>query len=260
MPIGPIGSKGPNGATCPNELMPMGPICSIGPIGAICPIDANWANWINGANWRDMYYVCQLGLLVPRAQLVRYVSMNYCQLGQLVPSAQLAQYVLFTPIEPIGSTGPIGAICQNELMPIGPIGSIGPIGAIGPIDANWANWFHGPNLRDMYYVCQLGQLFPRAPLVQFVPINSCQLGQLVPSAQLARYFLLLPIGPIGSRGAIGAICTNKLMAIGPIRSIGPIGAISPIDANWANWFHGPNWRNMYYVCQLGQLDPRAQLV
>ena len=36
----------------------------------------------------------------------------------------------------LSSTGPIGAICLNELMPIGPIGSIGPIGAICPIDAN----------------------------------------------------------------------------------------------------------------------------
>ena len=34
------------------------------------------------------------------------------------------------PIGPIGSTGPIGVICPNELMPIGAIGSIGPIGAI----------------------------------------------------------------------------------------------------------------------------------
>ena len=93
------------------------------------------------------------------------------------------------PIGPIGSIGPIGAICpidanwanwfpgpiggicHNELMPIGPIGSIGPIGAICPIDANWANWFHGPNWRDMYYVCQLGQLVPRAQLVRFVPMN-----------------------------------------------------------------------------------------
>ena len=95
--------------------------------------------------------------------------MNYCQLGQLVPSAQLARCVLFMPIGPIGSTvqigaicpiklmpigpigatGPIGAICTNELMPIGPISSIGPIGAKCPIDANWANWFHGPNWCDM---------------------------------------------------------------------------------------------------------------
>ena len=57
--------------------------------------------------------------------------MNYlCQLGQLVPPTQLARYVLFMPIGPIGSTGPIGAICANKLLPIGPIGSIGPIGAI----------------------------------------------------------------------------------------------------------------------------------
>ena len=80
--------------------------------------------------------------------------------------AQLARYVLLIQFGPIGSAGPIGAICPNELMPIGPIGSIGPIGAICPIDANWANWFHGPNWRDMYYVCQLGQLVPRAQLAQ----------------------------------------------------------------------------------------------
>ena len=170
MPIGPIGSTGPIGASCPNELMPIGPIGSNGPIGAIYTIVANWANWFHGPscydmshginanwanyfhrpNWRDMYYLCQLGQLVPRAQLVRYVSMNDCQLGQMVPSAQLARYVLFMPIAPIGSSGPMGAICPNELMPIGPIGSIGPIGAIYPIVANWANWFHGPNWCDMY--------------------------------------------------------------------------------------------------------------
>ena len=149
MPIGPIGSIGPIGAICPNELMPIGPIGSIGPIGAIFSIVANWANSFHGPNWRDVYYVCQLGQLVPRAQLVRYVPMNYCQLGQLVPSAQLARYVLFMPIGPIGSTSVIGAICPNELMPIGPIGSIGPIGAICTIYANWANWFHGPNWCDL---------------------------------------------------------------------------------------------------------------
>ena len=77
--------------------------------------------------------------MVPRAQLVRYVSKNYCEMGQLVPSAQLARYVLYKPIEQIGSTGIIGAICRNELMPIGPIGSVGPIGAICPIVAHWAN-------------------------------------------------------------------------------------------------------------------------
>ena len=82
---------------------------------------------------------------------------------------------------------------------------------------------------------------------------------MVPSAQLARCFLLLPIGPIGSTGPIGAICTNELMPIGPIGSISPIGAICPIDANWADWLHGPNWRDIYYVCQLGQLVPPAQL-
>ena len=80
--------------------------------------------------------------------------MNYFQLGQLVPSAQLARYVLFKPIGPIGYTGPIGAICPNELMPFGPIGSIGPIGAICNI-----------------YAMQLGQLVPRAQLVRYVPKN-----------------------------------------------------------------------------------------
>ena len=90
--------------------------------------------------------------------------MNYCQLSKLVPLAQLARYVLrmqigpigstgpfgticpneLVPIEPNGSAGPIGAICLNELLPIGPIGSIGPIGAICPNDATWVNWFHRP--------------------------------------------------------------------------------------------------------------------
>ena len=91
--------------------------------------------------------------------------MNYCQLGQLILSAHLAQYVVLMPIGPIGSTGPNGAICTNELMPIGPIGSIGPLGAICNIYANWADWFHGPNWRDMHNVCQMGQLVPRAQLV-----------------------------------------------------------------------------------------------
>ena len=83
----------------------------------------------------------------------------------MVPSAQLARYVQFMPIGPIGSNGPIGAVCPNELMRIGPIGSIrpiggicpnemmpfGPIGSIGPIGAicsiyaNRANWFQWPN-------------------------------------------------------------------------------------------------------------------
>ena len=192
-----------------------------------------------------MYYLCQLGELVPRAQLVRYVPMNRCQLGQLVPVAQLARDVLCMPIGPIGSTGPIGAICPDVLMPIGPIGSIGPIGAICSTDANWANWFHAPNRRDMYYVCQLGQLVPRAQLVRYVRMNKCQLGQLVPSAQLARYVLFMPIGPIRSTGPIGAICPNELMPIGPVGSIGPIGAIFTMFANWAHCFHGPNWCVMY---------------
>ena len=168
------------------------------------------------------------------------------------------------PNRSIGSTGPICAICTNELMPIGQIGSIGPIGAICPIDANWANWFHGPNWRDKYYVCQLGQLLPRAQSVRFITMiwchlgqlvprvqwvryvskNYCQLCQLVPLAQLARYVLLMPIGPIGSTGPIGTICLNELLPIGPNGSIGPIGAICTMYANWANWFHGPNWCDM----------------
>ena len=148
------------------------------------------------------------------------------------------------PIGPIGSTGPIGAICPDELMPIGPLGTVGPISAICPIDANWANCFHEPYWPNMYYVCQLGQLVPRAHLVRYVPMNRCQLGQLVPSAQLARDILCMPIGPIGYTGPIGAICTNELMPIVPIGSIGPIGAICTIYANWANWFHGPNWCDM----------------
>ena len=156
-----------------------------------------------------MYYLCQFGQLVPLAQLVRYVPMNRCQLGQLVPSAQLARDVLFMPIGPIGSTGPISAICHDELMPIGPIGTVSPISAICRTDANWANcfhgpycqictmyanwanwfhgpnwcdmsqcinancanWFHRPNWRDMYYLCLLGQLVPRAQLQRLVPMN-----------------------------------------------------------------------------------------
>ena len=149
MPIGSIGSAGPFGAICTNEWMPIGPIGSIGPIGAIYSIDANWANLFNRPKWRDMYYVCQMSQLVPRAQLVQDISMNYCQLGKLVPSAQLARYVLLMPNGPIGSTGPIDAIHLNELLPIGQIGSIGPIGAICTTYANWANWFHGPNWCDM---------------------------------------------------------------------------------------------------------------
>ena len=153
-----------------------------------------------------MYYLCQLGQLFPRAQLVRYVPINYCQLGQLVPLAQLVRYELFMPIGPIGSTGRIGAVCPNELMPIGPIGSMGLIGATCTIYANWATWFHGSNWCN-------------------VPLNGCQLGQLVPSAQLARYEQFMPIGPIGSTVPIVAVCLNELMPIGPIGSTGPIGAI-----------------------------------
>ena len=145
------------------------------------------------------------------------------------------------PIGPIGSTGPIGAKGPDELVPIGPIGSIGPIGAICPIYANRANWFHGPNRCDIYYLCQSGQLVPRAHYVRFVLMNCCQLGQLVPSAQLALYELFKPIGPIDSTGPIGAKGPDELVPIGPIGSIGPIGAKCPIDANWANCFHGPNW-------------------
>ena len=204
--------------------------------GAICPIDVNWANWFHGPNWRDMYYVCQLGQLVSRALLVRYVSMHYSQLGQLVLLAQLARYVL--------------------LMPIGPIGSIGPIAAICPIDANWANWFHWPNWRDLYYV----QMVPRAQLVRYVPMNWCQLGQLVPSSQLARYVLLMPFGPIGSTGPIGAICTMYSNWANWIHGPNWCDMSHWFNANWANWFPRPSWRNMYYLCQLGQLVPRAQLV
>ena len=81
--------------------------------------------------------------------------------------------------------------------------------------------------------------------VSMTPAGVKYLSQLVPSAQLARYFLLVPIRPIGSTGPIGATCLNKLMPIGPIGSIGPIGAICPMYANWANWFHGPSWCDLY---------------
>ena len=146
------------------------------------------------------------------------------------------------PIGPIGSTGRIGVICPNELMAIGPIGSIGPIGAICTMYANWANWFHGPNWRDMYYVCQLGQLVPRAQLVRYVSIK------------------LLPFGPIGSIGPTGAICT--MYANWAYWFHGPnwCDMSQRINAYWAKWFYRPNWRDMYYLCQLGQLVPRAQLV
>ena len=69
--------------------------------------------------------------------------------GPIDSIAQLAPDALFMPIGPIASMGPNGAICTNELIPIGPIGSIGPIGAICTIYANWANWLHGPNCCDM---------------------------------------------------------------------------------------------------------------
>ena len=42
-------------------------------------------------------------------------------------------------------------------------------------------------------------------------------------------------------GRIGGICPNEMMPFGPIGSTCPIGAICTIYANWANWFHGPNW-------------------
>ena len=225
VPIGPIGSTGPIGAICPNKLVRIGPIGSIGPIGAICTNYANWANWFHGPNWRAMLYECQLGQLVPRPQLVRNVSTNNCQLGQLVPSAQLARYVLFMPIDPIGSTGSIGAICTMY--------------------AKWGNWFHRPIWRDMYYLCQLSQLVPRAQLVRYISMNYCQLGKLVKLAQLARYVQRMQIGRIRSTGPIGAICPNESVPIGPIGSIGPIGAIFPFVANWANWLHRPNWCDMY---------------
>jgi hypothetical protein len=54
MPIGPIGSIGQIGAICPNEMMPIGPIGSTGAIGAMCTISAIWANWFNGPNWCGM--------------------------------------------------------------------------------------------------------------------------------------------------------------------------------------------------------------
>ena len=132
----------------------------------------------------------------------------------------------FMAIGPIGSTGPIGAICPNEVMPIGPNGSIGPIGARININANWANWFHGPNW------CERSRCISTKWANWLHRPNwrdksySCQLGQLVPRAQLVRYVLLMPIGPFGSTGPIGARCT--------------------IYANWANWIHGPNW------CDLSQ--------
>ena len=90
----------------------------------------------------------------------------------------------------------------------------------------------------------------------------------------------MPIGPVGSIGPIGGICSNEMMPFGPIGSAGPIGAICTVYANWANWFHGPNWcdmsqwidanwatwfhrpnwRDKYNLCQSGQLVPMAQLV
>ena len=222
-------------------------------------INANWATWFHRPNWRAMSY--------------------WCHLGQLDPSAQLARYVLCMPIGPFGSTGPIGAICPNELMPIGPIGSIGPIGEILLISAIWANWFHGPNWCDMsqWINANWANWFHRP---NWRDMSCwCQLGQLVPADQLARYVLLMPIGPIGTTGPIGAICPIELMPIGPIGSIGPVGAIWTIYANWANWFHGPNWcdlsqwidvnwanwfhrpnwRDMSFWCHLGQWVPRAQM-
>ena len=109
--------------------------------------------------------------------------------------------------------------------------SIGPIGSAGPIGAIFSN-----------------ELMPIGPIGSTGPI-----GAICPNE-------LMPIGPIGSTGPIGAICPDELMPIGPIGSVGPISAICLIDADWANWFLGPNWPNMYYACQLGQLVPRAQLV
>ena len=63
-----------------------------------------------------------------------------------------------------------------------------------------------------------------------------------------------PIGPIGIN-SLGHVAAN-----GPWEPIGPIGINSTYRANWADWFHRPNWRDMYYLCQLGQLGPLAQLV
>ena len=153
----------------------------------------------------------------------------------------MARYVLFIPIGPIGSTGPIGAICQNELMPIGPIGSIGPIGAKCPIDANWANWFHGPNWceRSRRNSAHWANWFHRPNWRDMSYL--CQLGQLVPRAQLVRYVLFMPIGPIGSNGPIGAICPIELMPIGPIGSIGPIRPKA--DSNTPPPYPPPCWLN-----------------
>ena len=89
--------------------------------------------------------------MVPSAQLARYVL---CMpIGPISSTGPIGTICLneLMPIGPIGSTGPIGAICPNELMPIGPIGSIGPIGAICTMHAKWANWFHRPKWRDIYY-------------------------------------------------------------------------------------------------------------
>ena len=130
---------------------------------------------------------CQLGQLDPRAQLVRFVPINCSELGQLVPSAQLARYVLFMPIGPIGSTGPIGALCYMNTNWANWFHGPNWCEMSQRIIANRANWFHRPNWRDMYFLCQLIQLVPRA--------------------QLARYVLCMPNGAIGSIGPIGAICT-----------------------------------------------------
>ena len=137
--------------------MPFGPTISTGPNGAMGQLvpSAHVARYVL---FMLIVHFMPIGPIGSTGQLVRYISMNYCQLGKLVPLALLARYVQRMQIGRIGSTGPIGAICLNELLPIGPIGSIGPIGAICPIVANWANRFHGPNWRVMYYVCQMGQL------------------------------------------------------------------------------------------------------
>ena len=104
MPIGQIGSTGPNGAN--SQLVP----------------SAYVARYVL---FMPIVQFMPIGPIGSTGQLVRYVSKNYCQLGLMVPSAQLALYILLMPIGPIGSTGPISVICT--------------------IYANWANWFHGPN-------------------------------------------------------------------------------------------------------------------
>ena len=71
-------------------------------------------------------------------------------------------------MEPIG---PIGINSLGQIAPIGPVDPIGPIGINSTYRANWADGTNRPNWRDMYYLCQLGQLVPRAHLQRHVPMN-----------------------------------------------------------------------------------------